>query len=789
MKSVIYHLSLLNKSQQFCLTVVFLYVIYLLLPINSSLFNDPYSSVILDRNEKLLSAQIAKDGQWRFPYNKTVPIKFEKAIIAFEDKRFFCHWGVDFFALCRAFYLNISHGKIVSGGSTLHMQVIRLSRKGKPRTFMEKTIEAFCAHHLHMHYSKKEVLALYASNAPFGGNVVGLDAAAWRFFGKKPKDLSWAESCMLAVLPNSPSLVHLARNRNRLKKKRNSLLFKLFKQGELSEDDYKLAIEETLPVSPKAFPMLAPHLLEKFKARHSNGIQATSILKSFQKKSADVLMRNYEKLLKPRNIHNAAIVIIDVESKEVVAYHGNIPHFSNKYNYYVNCAEAPRSTGSVLKPFLYAAMLSEGTILPHSLIADVPVNISGYSPENYSRGNSGAIPADKALARSLNIPAVLMLKKYGVHKFQEKLQKAGLTTLTMPAEHYGLSLILGGCEGTLLEITNTYASMAKSLNNFYYRNSKYCDADYSNPSFTVSNSSETAYNNYSDFSASSIWFTFNAMVSVDRPDAESNWREFSSSEKIAWKTGTSFGFRDAWAVGVTPNYAVGVWVGNASGEGMPEIIGLRVAAPILFEVFSFLPYSEFFDEPISDLAELDVCDKSGMLASSNCPPKKQFVQKRGNRSEPCGYHKLIHLDARLKARVNADCYPASQIIDSNWFVLPAGMEYYYKKKNASYQSLPKYLSGCEKYIDDYSPMEIIYPMVYTKIYIPIGFNHKKESAVFQIVHVDKDAILYWHVDDKYIGETCGEHKMPLNARKGKHMLTVYDSDGYKLTRTFEIVSK
>lgn len=782
--------TVLSKQQKIAVAIVAVYCFYLLLPLNGALFNDPYSSVILDCNKKLLSAQIAKDGQWRFPYSEAVPYKFQKAIVAFEDKRFYSHWGIDLLAATRALFLNVKHGRVVSGGSTIHMQVIRLSRKGRRRTVTEKLSEAFFAHHLFVRCSRSSVLALYASNAPFGGNVVGLHAAAWRYFGKSPAELSWAESCMLAVLPNSPSLVHLSKNRVALKEKRNKLLHRLYMQGDLPSDDYMLALEEDLPNAPKPFPMYAPHLLEKLKTSNGKGLMPTSIYRDFQKKSLDVLLRNYEKLLKPRNIHNAAVVIIDVQTKQVVAYHANIPHFKSIYAYYVNCAEASRSTGSVLKPFLYASMLSQGMLLPYSIVPDVPVNIGGYAPENYSRGYAGAVTAGTALARSLNVPAVLMLRDFGVQKFYDKLKRLGMTTLKMPADHYGLSLILGGCEGSLLEITNAYAGMARSLANYDLRNGMYSRSDYDKPLFvadagTVADGSDE----YSVLSASSIWFTFKAMLNVDRPDTDGYWREFASSEKIAWKTGTSFGFRDAWAVGVTPRYAVGVWVGNATGEGMPEIIGLRVAAPMLFEMFSFLPYDGFFQEPEDDLVALDVCRRSGMLASPFCCSEKQKMPKQGNRSMPCLYHKRIHLNAEGNARVNADCYAAGDLVDSNWFVLPPSMEHYYKQHNASYVPMPKFLKGCEMYFHGYSPMEIVYPLVYAKIYIPVGFGSKKESTVFHIVHADKNAVLYWHVDDLFVGQTSIEHKMPINVHKGKHTLTVVDSDGHTLSRLFEIVSE
>lgn len=780
-----------RKNKLLLLFLLFLIIlgIYIAIPPERPLFNDPFSSVILDRNGELLSAQIASDGQWRFPQNALVPVKFEKAIVVFEDKRFYSHWGVDIMAMFRALWLNAKHADVVSGGSTLSMQVIRLSRKGKARTYWEKVVEVLKALRLDAHLTKQEILALYASHAPFGGNVVGLDAAAWRYFGRKSVDLSWAESCMLAVLPNSPSLIHLGRNRDALKIKRDKLLLRLKEQGVVTNNEYALAVMEELPDQPRQFPMLAPHLLERVKNKSENAIFHSSINAQLQIAAQRVLERNYTNILEPKRIHNAALVVLDVETKEVIVYHGNIPHFKIEHNYFVDCAGAPRSTGSVLKPFLYCSMLSDGEILPWSLIPDVPVNLHGYAPQNFNRAFEGAVPASRALARSLNIPAVLMLKKYGLEKFYEKLPRIGINTVRMPAQHYGLSIILGGCEGSLLEITSAYAGMAKSLNNFGDRSGYYSDDDYGPPRFFIDSTQSSHLNKYSPFSASSIWYTFLTMLSVDRPDDELNWREFSSSQKICWKTGTSFGFRDAWAVGVTSKYAVGVWVGNADGEGMPEIIGIRVAAPVLFDVFHILNDVPYFERPHDDFIEIDVCSQSGYLAGVNCDKVTRAVPKKGVNVQMCPYHKKIQLNKNLSFRVHADCYNPSEMVDSNWFILPPTMEYYFKMRHSSYTELPSFLSSCLAQMSVNAPMDIIYPQKFTRIYVPKVFGNKQSDAIFHVAHSRESATVYWHIDDEFIEETNGTHKIPVNCRKGRHTLTVVDDEGFRLKQEFEIVSE
>ncbi|MBU0764126.1 MAG: transglycosylase domain-containing protein [Bacteroidetes bacterium] len=410
---------------------------YLSLP--DPLFDVPVSTVLEDRKGNLLGARIAEDGQWRFPLNQNVPDKFRIALLQFEDRRFYAHPGVDVPALCRAIYLNLKSWKAVSGGSTLTMQVIRLSRRGRPRSISEKLIEMLLAVRLECSFSKKEILAFYASNAPFGGNVVGLDAAAWRYFGRKPDDLSWAESAMLAVLPNSPSLIHPGKNREKLRNKRDRLLKRLRDVGVLDEETFRLALSEPIPERPKPFPRYAFHLLERANREAEQKTTKTCFRSTLdidlQIKAGEIVNR-YQKQYAGNQIHNAAALIIEVETGNVLAYIGNAGNLNDRTNgAQVDIITAERSTGSVLKPFLFAGMLTSGDILPTSLVPDIPTQFGGYMPENYNMGYDGAVPAKRALARSLNIPAIRMLRKYGIPKFIHLLKKTGMTTVNNTAEH------------------------------------------------------------------------------------------------------------------------------------------------------------------------------------------------------------------------------------------------------------------------------------------------------------------------------------------------------------------
>lgn len=758
------------------------------------LFVSPVSTVLLDRNGNLLGASIASDGQWRFPENKIANEKFSKSIIAFEDKRFYNHPGIDFLAIGRAIWYNTKAWKVKSGGSTITMQVIRLSRKGRGRTIFEKIIEMFMALRMEIRYSKSEILSMYASYAPFGGNVVGLDAASWRYFGKSQDKLSWAEAASLAVMPNSPSVIRPGKNATRLLKKRNELLDKLSASNIIDRLSNELAKTESIASNPFVLPRLAPHLLTRIikeqKGDKPAVIKSTLII-DLQRQVSEIIKRHHE-TLKGNGINNASAIVVDVESGNVLAYVGNIfPEQNIEMNSEVDIITAPRSTGSILKPFLYSAMLSEGEILPGTLIPDIPTQIAGYSPQNFNKTFDGAVPAQRALERSLNIPAVRMLKTYGTGKFNLLLKKQGMTTLSKSPDYYGLSIILGGSEGSLWDIAGMYASMCRTLNNFGTNSGRY-DPDDIHPlkcvkGEFVKKKSINQMNAAGNLSASSIWCALNAMEEVNRPDIENNWREFSSSQRIAWKTGTSFGFRDGWAVGCTKKYVVAVWTGNADGEGRPGLIGVATAAPIMFNIFNLLKATSWFEQPFDDMEKIAVCKLSGHRATEICEETDSiWVPRAGLRTSPCPYHQIIHLDRWGKFRVSSDCESPSQMLHRSWFVLPPAQEWFYKSGNHQYKVLPPYRQGCKP--DNNSPvMEFIYPKKSTQIYIPIELDGTTGKAIFEVVHRNPKSIIYWHLDDDYLGYTKQFHQMALSPAPGKHVITLIDENGERMEKGFEVI--
>ncbi len=754
------------------------------------LFDNSYSTVLFDRQQNLLGARVAGDGQWRFPQMDSMPVKYKKAVICFEDKHFYHHFGVNPVSAFNAMIDNLKAGKIVRGGSTITMQVIRMARNGKPRTMKEKIIETVLAVALETKYSKNKIFQLYASHAPFGGNVVGLEAASWRYFGRSPFQLTWAESAMLAVLPNAPSLIHPGKNRTTLLKKRNRLLLNLLNENTIDSLTYRMALLEPIPQKPHSLPDKAPHLLEFFRKKHEKFRVNTTLNGYLQDKINNIVLSYYKKYSQ-NQIYNIAVLVVRPDTKEVLAYVGNSGGNGN-HGQSNDMIRAPRSTGSILKPMLYAAAIDDGQILLNSLIPDIPSYFKNYHPQNFDMVFEGAVPASAALSRSRNVPAIYLLRDYGIGRFMEKMKQMGITTFNRPADYYGLSLILGGGEVTLWELTSAYAGMAQTLLHYDDFYGKYTGNEYAPPVVLTSRVAmprEPAKSAVLPLHAGAIWETYNALYKVHRPQMEEGWEYFNSPAPIAWKTGTSFGFKDGWAVGTTPQYIVGVWVGNATGEGRMGLTGTAYAAPVMFEVLNGLQPDKQFHRPEDDLKKIVVCRQSGYRASRHCPDKDTVLAfVAGDRVKTCPYHKIIFTDSKEKHRLSTRCAKVHQMKKVSWFVLPPVQEWYYHKTHPSYRMLPPYKNGCTPPDAD-NILAFIYPKQGTRMFVPIGASGKPEKVVFQVSHQNPDITLYWHIDNKYIGSTQHIHKLAFVPRPGKHTLLVVDENGFSKKVRFEVVNK
>jgi len=752
------------------------------------LFDVSYSPVLYDRNGGLLGAQVAADGQWRFPGSGAPNARFAAALIEAEDRRFRRHPGVDALAVARAARQNIANGRVVSGASTITMQTVRLSRGNRGRTAGEKIVEAALALRLELTTSKDEILRLYATHAPFGANVVGLEAAAWRWFGRSPEDLSWAEAATLAVLPNNPAMIHPGRNRVALRERRDALLRRLHSAGHFDGETLTLALAERLPGEPLPLPRHAPHLLARLVTeaggagafRQSRPAAMVSSLDGDAQRRATEIMNRAFGRFSSHGIMNAAALVTDTRTGEVLAYVGNVdsPRAGD-----VDIVTAWRSSGSLLKPFLYAAMLDTGDILPSSLQSDIPTRIGSFSPRNMSRTYLGAVPADEALTRSLNVPAARSLRVYGVDRFARLLRSLGLSTLFRHGDDYGLPLVLGGAEVTLWEITGLYAGLGRAALGE--------DAVFFAPTvFPRTAAPAAASASTSPLSRGAAWLTLEAMISTARPGEDARWQEFAGAMNVAWKTGTSFGFRDAWAVGVTPEWTVGVWFGNASGEGRYELRSSVTAAPVLFELFSALGAlgdgrEPWFPRPDTALRVAETCGASGFPLGATCVAEATaFLPLHAPAHAACPFCRSVVLNPSEDRLVTLGSGASGETVRRNRFVLPPAEEWHFRRWNREYRPLPP----GEQEATGGRVLALFNPEPGTRVFVPRELDGRDGRIVFSAAHRDDSQIIHWHLGGNFLGTTTTFHEMEARPEPGPQTLTLVDGVGNTLTRSFTVLA-
>jgi penicillin-binding protein 1C len=494
-------------------------------------------------------------------------------------------------------------------------------------------------------------------------------------------------------------------------------------------------------------------------------------------KRARQLVDEHVQQLRQNYIHNGALLLIENNTGMIKAYVGNVSSGKNHFN---DMLIAPRSSGSILKPFLYAAMLTSGDLLPKQLVPDVPTFLGGFKPQNFINAYDGVVSADRALARSLNIPAVLQLKEYGIERFLRKLHQLGFSTMEQPAHHYGLSLVLGGAEVNAWDLGRAYYHLAATLNKYPVATNADVIED-----IRVEGKSITLQS--MPLNAGAVFETFNVLTTLNRPDSEMGWQKFNNSN-IAWKTGTSFGFRDAWAVGVTPKYTCVVWVGNADGEGRPGLIGAQAAGPVLFSYLNSLPHSHWFATPWDELTEKEVCKHSGLLAGRDCPKtEKMLVPLTATATQVCRYHKTIYTNKARTQRLSVECMDDEDISVEAWFVLPPAQAWYYAKRHPDYQPLPPWKKGCAN--DDAQVIEVIYPKHMGQVFIPKELHGESSKVIVEVAHQQPSEKLYWHINGQYMGETETFHQLALSLEKGQYELLVEDRNGNIAQRKFEVVQR
>ena len=718
-----------------------------------------YSTSLLDANGKLMDVFLNDDEQWHLKIEDDVQDNLKEAVITYEDKHFYNHIGVDIFAIARAFRDNLL-GYKRSGASTITMQVAKLAYP-KKRNYINKYIEIIQSLKIERKLNKETILKLYLNNAPYGGNIVGYGTAARMYFQKDPKNLSYAECALLAVLPNSPGAMHVEKNREKLTDKRNRLLDKLYEKGKLTEQQLELAKREPLPEERYSFERVAPHLARRLRNSETKKVIRTTIDYNLQKKMQEIV-KSYIGFTHSEGITNAAMLVIENKTRDVKAYVGSQDFMDMENAGQVDGIIAKRSPGSILKPFLYALSIDEGMIAPESLVQDVPMFFANFNPQNANKKYTGMIEARQALISSLNIPFVHLLQQYGENKFYYFL-KDMLGFNENEPERYGLSLILGTKEFSIEEIATLYTGLA---NYGQFINLNYLSEKNKNRVKTM-------------FSEGASFLTLETLKELVRPGLNNlyKWKE-----PISWKTGTSFGKRDAWACGMTPDYTVIVWVGNFSGQSNDNLSGVISGGRLLFNVFQELPNStKRFIEPF-DIERIEVDKITGYRIDTTSVPAMNEIEKKLIRypksAKPLKlspYYKKIYVDdndVEIDSRDKNFANSHEKIILN----YPLEVVNYFIRENRDISEI--YHTNTKE-----KSLKILYPTPSLKILLPKDID-KEQKLIVKIANL-KNQNIYWYLDREFIGmDKSFEKEIELSV--GDHVLTIVAEDGETTKTNFSI---
>lgn len=692
-----------------------------------------YSTIIYSSDSTVIHAFLTSDDKWRMKTESyEITDRLKTAFVEKEDKYFEYHPGINAIAVLRALFNNIISGKRTSGASTITMQVARLLEP-KRRSYFNKTIEMFRALQLEWHFSKDEIFEMYINLVPYGGNIEGVKSASILFFEKSPELLSLAEVTSLCVVPNRPTSLALGRNNKGIVEARNKWLDVFEESKVFSSDEIADARVESMKVSRHDAPFLAPQFSLKVRDRHSNVPNIYSTIELKHQMRIEQLTKNYIQRMYFRGIRNAAVVVVENRTRNIVSYVGSADFYNTEDAGQVDGVQAIRSPGSTLKPLIYGLGFDQGWITPKSVVSDVRVNFQGYEPGNYDGKLNGAVTIENALCNSLNIPAVLMLNKIGVPDLVESMEEMDFKSIGAKKDGFGLSLALGGCGVSLFELTGMYCALA--------------DSGVYKPLNWTRNRSEMPMKKI--LSSGATFMITEILTELERPDLPMEWKNSTHLPRVAWKTGTSYGRRDAWSIGYNKNYTVGVWVGNFSGEGVYDLSGADVAAPLLFQVFNVIDYSEnkdWYSMP-SSLEFRYVCAESGDLPNDFCENQvMDYFIPFVSSSKICTHAKYIWISQDSLISYCSECLPQNGYIKALYPNHAPEIIDYYIKNQIPYVAIPDHNPDCEHVFSDTDP-RIVSPVSGTEYFI--GADESSEILLDCNAANDVQTV-YWYVNDEFL---------------------------------------
>ncbi|RPD47007.1 penicillin-binding protein 1C [Hymenobacter sediminis] len=721
-----------------------------------------YSPIVLAADGSVLHAYLNPTQKWRMKteLREITPV-LRKAIMEKEDRWFRWHLGVNPVALVQAAGRNAFGTGRTTGASTITMQVARLLEP-KERTFGNKLLEMLRATQLELHYSKDEILQLYLNLVPYGGNVEGVKSAALLYFQQTPDYLSLAQTVTLAIIPNRPRGLVLGRNNAAVLRERNRWLKRFGEAGLFPKQDVDDALLEPLDVQRHAAPTLAPHLSRRLVRQFPGQAIIRSGLERSKQAKAEDLTRNYVRRLYELGITQAAVLVVNNRTRQVEAYVGSADFrdFANQGQN--DGVVAVRSPGSTLKPFLYALAMDRGLVTPKQLLPDVPTNFQGYRPENFDKHCNGEVTLERALAYSLNIPAVRVLNQLGVPTFTDKLRQAGFQNVTRNRTRLGLSSILGGCGASLEELTNLYVTLAEGGE---YAGLRLVSANKSNPAKPL-------------VSEGSAFLTTEILAQLTRPDLPINAASSMRLPKIAWKTGTSYGRRDAWSIGYNKQYTIGVWVGNFSGQGSPALTGSEVATPLLFDLFNAVAYNspnDWFAPP----AALDfrlVCAESGLVPGENCPNQIiDYFLPNVSSGQRCQHVREVLVSADGSSTYCRACAPAAGYRRELYPNLLPEVAAYKEAQGIPYRRLPPHNPQCQLVRGGLERAPSITSPTPNTEYV---LNRREKQQLLLSCTTDNEVRqVFWYVNDRFLQAATPTERVFIKPPPGPLKISCADDHG------------
>jgi penicillin-binding protein 1C len=754
------HYELIKKYQR---TVKIVFSILLLFVVLDLLFPLPsrkeFSKEIHAKDGTLLTAYLTSDDKWRMRTElEEVSPELINAIIEKEDSWFYWHFGINPVSIIRAFYQNITTGETQLGASTITMQVARMLEP-KRRTYINKLGEMFRAIQLEIKYSKEEILELYLSLLPFGGNIEGVKSASYIYFDRPPNKLSLAQSITLAVIPNDPNSLRLDRSNEESIKNRDYWINKFKQEKIFSSSDLKDALDEPIEINRYAIPVTAPHFSYYVKDNFNGDILKTTLDLSIQQTAENILQRNVNKVFY-KGITNGAVLVIDNRNSSVVAYCGSADFYDESSFGQVNGITAIRSPGSTLKAALYAYAFDDGNLTPQMKLADIPTDFHGYQPENYDLQFYGNVTTEFALVNSLNIPAVKLLEQIGLNNFINFLENSGFNQIQKQKGKLGLSMILGGCGTNLQELTRIFSAFARGGKLYQLH-------------FLAEEEEED--NGEQIFSDASSYLIANILSGINRTDIV-DLSQFSKLSMFAWKTGTSYGKRDAWAIGFNPNYTIGVWMGNFNGVGSPNLSGAEVAVPLLFDLFCAFDYNsdkKWFEIP-EELYTREVCSESGLIPGNFCINRvRDFAITNQSSNEVCNIHKPVYVNLDETIQYCTGCLPSSNYKKAVCAVYEPELSVWLSQNKNDFHKPPQHNPNCTAKFAEDGP-KILSPSGDYEYYLEKDSN---QEILLLAASDSRVKTHYWYVNEKFVKKSKPGEKVFFIPDENELNITCLDDKG------------